>query len=226
MPIQRDGELGKYSVPDFIGRLTSSEYDTYKEAFGAIQEEFDSLEQIKNQIKDLTRDSGVYVIPDSNFLNQSVTTQHSESGDLNLKWDIRSRLLKMAHSDVLLCERLTAQGKKQFAVIERYQDESPFAHANGDAHVLLVSDDASQAIHDYTARAEHTLRFMASNMVARAQTVVWERFANQNPARVIRAISERCAKAVGEAHNEIQAQILEQKMTRRMLHRQAIGQSV
>jgi hypothetical protein len=226
MPIKRNGELGKYTVPDFIGRLTSAEYDSYKEAFGTIQDEFNSLEQIKNQIKDLTADSGIYVIPDSRFLKQSVTTLHSESGDLNLKWDIRSRVLKLTHSDVLLCERMTAQGKKQFAVIERYQDESPFAHANGNAQVMLVSDDALQAVQDYTARAEHTLRFMASNMVARAQTIVWERFANQNPARVIRAISERCAKAVGEAHNEIQAQILEQRMTRRMLHRQAMGQSV
>lgn len=226
MPIKRNGESGKYTVSDFIGRLTPSEYDTYNAAFGAIQDEFSSLEQIKDQIKDLTADSGIHVIPDSRFLNKSVTTQHSESGDLNLKWDIRSRLLKLNHSDVLLCERLTAQGKKQFAVIERYQDEAPFAHANGTAHVLLVNDDASQAVQDYTARAEHTLRFMASNMVARAQTIVWERFANQSPARVIRAISERCARAVGEAHNEIQAQILEQRMTRRMLHRQGMGQSV
>jgi hypothetical protein len=226
MPIKRNGELGKHTVPDFIGRLTSAEYDSYKEAFAAIQDEFSSLEQIKNQIKDLTADSGIYVIPDSRFLNQSVTTRHSESGDLTLRWDVRSRLLKLTQSDVLLCERTTAQGKKQFAVIDRYQDESPFTQANGNAHIMLVSDDALQAIHDYIARAEHTLRFMASNMVAQAQTIVWERFANQNPARVIRAISERCAKAVGEAHNEIQAQILEQRMTRRMSNRQAMGQSV
>jgi hypothetical protein len=223
--IKRNGESAKHTVPDFIGRLTSGEYDSYNEAFGAIQDEFNSLEQIKDHIKELTANP-VCVIPDSQFLNQSVTTQHSENGDLNLKWDIRSRLLKLTHSDVLLCERMTAQGKRQFAVIERYQDESPFAHANGKNHVLLVSDDALQAVQDYTARAEHTLRFMASNMVARAQTIVWERYANSNPARVIRAISERCAKAVGEAQNEIQAQILEQRMTRKMLNRQTMGQNV
>lgn len=226
MSIKRNGELSKHSVPDFIGKLTPAEHDSYNEAFGAIQDEFNSLEQIKNQIKELTISPDVHAIPDSQFLNQSVTTQHSENGDLNLKWDVRSRLLKLNHSDVLLCERTAGQGKKQFAVIERYQDESPFAHASGKNHVLLVSDDASQAVHDYTARAEHTMRFMASNMVARAQTIVWERFANQNPARVIRAISERCAKAVGEAHNEIQEQLLEQRMTRKMLNRQTMGQGV
>lgn len=45
-------------------------------------------------------------------------------------------------------------------------------------------------------------------------------------ARVIRAISDRCARAVAEAHNEIQEQILEQRMARRMRQRQGMGQSV
>jgi hypothetical protein len=67
---------------------------------------------------------------------------------------------------------------------------------------------------------------MISPIIARAQTIEWERFADQSPARVIRAISERCAKAVGEAHNEIQEQILEQRMTRRMLNRQAMSNGV
>lgn len=224
--IKRDGGLAKHTVPDFIGRLTSAEFDSYNEAFGAIQDEFAALEQIKNEIKELAVNPDVHAIPNSQFLNRSVTTQHSESGDFTLNWDIRSRLLKLSHSDVLLCERMTAQGKKQYAVIEHYQDESPYAHANGKAHVLLVHDDVLGAVHDYTARAEHTLRFMASNMVARAQSIVWERFASQNPARVIRAISERCAKAVGNAHNEIQEQILEQRITRRMMEARGMGHSV
>ena len=76
-----------------------------------------------------------------------------------------------------------------------------------------------KAVEEYVGQAEHTLRFMASNMVARAQTIVWERFANQSPSRVIRAISERCSKAVGEAQNEIQEKILE----RRMLKEESIG---
>ncbi|HEU6448284.1 MAG TPA: hypothetical protein VFV23_07600 [Verrucomicrobiae bacterium] len=214
MALKRNGESCKYTVPDFIGKLTSAEFDAYNEAFNAIKDEFASLEQIKNEIKELAGNPSVQLIPDSQFLNESVTTQHSERGDLNLHWDIRSRLLKLNCSDVLLCERMTADGK-QFAVIERYKNDSAYARANGNANVLLVSDDVSEAVQDYIANAEHTLRFMASNMVATAQTVVWERFANQSPARVIRAISERCAKAAGEAQNEIQAQIFEHRISQR-----------
>ena len=151
--------------------------------------------------------------------------KNSERGDLNLHWDVRSCLLKLTHSEILLCERMTPEGK-QYGIIERYDKESPYAHANGNARVLLVNDDPLAAVQDCAVNAEHTLRFMASNMVARAQTVVWQRYANQNPARVVRAISDRCAKAVGEAHNEIQEQILGQRMSRRMMQRQSMGQSV
>jgi len=88
--------------------------------------------------------------------------------------------------------------------------------------VLVTGNNPALVIQDYAANAEHTLHFMASNMVASAQKVVWERVASQNPSRVIRAISDRCAQAVGDVQNEIQAQILERKISQR----QSIGQSV
>ena len=88
--------------------------------------------------------------------------------------------------------------------------------------MILTSNDAALAVEDYAENAQHTLRFMASNIVGTAQKIVWERVASQNPSRVIRAISDRCAQAVGDAQDEIQAQILERKLS----HRQSIGQSV
>jgi len=223
--LKRNGELCKYTVPDFIGKLTSAEFDSYNEAFGAIREEFDALVEIKNELKDLTSNPSVFAIPDDKYTNQTVETQHSDRGDLNLTWDIRSCLLKLTHSEIFLCERMTPQGK-QYGVVERYDSQSTYAHINGNARVLLVGDDPLDVVRDCAVNAEHTLRFMASNMVAHAQTIVWQRYANQNPARVIRAISERCAQAVGEAHNEIQEQILGQRTARRMMHRQSTGQSV
>lgn len=223
--LKRNGELCKYTVPDFIGKLTSAEFDSYNEAFGAIQNEFDALVQIKDELKDLTANPSVFAIPDDRYTNQTVQTQHSDRGDLNLSWDIRSCLLKLTHSEIFLCERMTPEGK-QYGVIERYDSESQYAHANGNTRVLLVGDDPMEVVQDCAINAEHTLRFMASNMVARAQTIVWQRYASQSPARVIRAISERCAKAVGEAHHEIQEQILEQRMARRKMQQRSMGQSV
>jgi hypothetical protein len=217
--LKRNGELCKYNVPDFIGRLTPAEFDAYNEAFGVILEEFDALERIKNDIKELTKNPQRFIKPDKQISAQIHDT--SEGMGNAVFWDVRSQLLKLNHSQIFLCERL-AGGLKEFAAVELFQNDSPYARANGNVAVLAIGDDPAKVIEDYTANAEHTLRFMASNMVATAQKVVWERVANQNPSRVIRAISERCAKAVGDAQNEIQMQILERKISQR----QSIGQGV
>ena len=52
---------------------------------------------------------------------------------------------------------------------------------------------------EYVGCAQHTLRFIASNLVARAQRVAFERFPEYNPGNVVQAISERCLHAVGES---------------------------
>jgi hypothetical protein len=219
--LKRDGQLCKHSVPGFVGKLTPAEFDTYNAAFDTIKDEFVLLGQIKDALKELTLNPSAFTIPDSQFANQSVETPHAERDDLNFRWEIRSQLLRLNRSDVFLCERMTDEGK-QYAAIERYKNNSEYARVYGNAAVLLASNDPLLAVQDYAACAEHTLRFMASNMVATAQKVVWERVASQNPSRVIEAISERCSQAVGEAQNEIQAQILNQKLS----PRQSIGHKV
>lgn len=221
--LKRDGQPCKYNVPGFVGRLTRAEFDAYNEAFDVIKDEFATLEQIKNDLKGLTTDPGIFQIPDSHFGGQSVETQADGRNDLKIHWNVCSRLVKLNHSDILLCER-AAGNEKEFAVIERYGNDSPYARVNGNATVLLTGNDPALVVQDYAANAQHTLRFMASNMVGMAQTVIWERFASQNPSRVIRAISDRCALATGEAQNEIQMQILERRMAQRRAA--GIGQAV
>jgi len=221
--LKRDGEVCKYNVPGFVGRLTRAEFDAYNEAFDVIKDEFAALERIKNQVKELTANPGVFTIPDGQSPGESVQTRDGEWRTTD--WNVRSRLLKLEHSQVLLCERTTGDGK-EFAVIEKFQRDAPYARANGNATVLLTGNDPALVVQDYAANAQHTLRFMASNMVGAAQKVVWERFASQNPSRVIRAISDRCALAVDQAQNEIQMQILERRLARQqsMGRRQAMGQ--
>ena len=216
MLLKRHGELCKYTVPDFIGKLTPAEFDAYNEAFSAIEEEFHSLTKIKDGLKKISANPGISIIPDAHS-EESIGVQNVHSGESRLK--VRSCLLQLNHSDVLLCVHPTHDGK-EFAVVECYKNDSAYAQANGNTRVLLVANDPLLAVENYVSQAEHTLRFMASNMVARAQTIVWERFANQSPSRVIRAISERCSKAVGEAQNEILERILE----RRMLKEESVGQ--
>jgi hypothetical protein len=62
--------------------------------------------------------------------------------------------------------------------------------------MFLHAEGHRQLIHDFKASAFHTLEFMASNLTAKAQKVVWEKFPDCRPSQVVAAISERCRQAV------------------------------
>ena len=61
---------------------------------------------------------------------------------------------------------------------------------------------------DFTANAQHTLEFMASNLTAKAQKIVWEQFPDHRPGHIVAAITERCHQAIA---NE---ETISQKVTR------------
>ena len=87
-------------------------------------------------------------------------------------------------------------------MIERFRSDSAYARANGDVEVLLADTDPVLLVEEYAASAEHTLRGMASNLVAKAHKIVWARYASTSPARVVQAISEKCARAVSLEETE------------------------
>jgi len=226
--LKRNGEECRFTVPDFVGRLTRAEFEAYNEAFDGIKDEFAALQRVQILVKELGANLEARQSPDSQFAGQCIKTLNPEDSRLpDVSWEIRARLLQLSHCEVLLCER-TINEEKEYAVVERYQYDSAYAQANGNTMLLLTSNDPVLVTQDYVANAQHTIRFMASNMVATAQTIVWERFANNNASRVIRAISERCAKAAGEAQNEIQRRILERGLSQRQSkeRQQSFGQSV
>jgi hypothetical protein len=175
--LKRDGETVSYKVPGHAGSFTATEIKSYRAAFGAIAEEFESLAGVKKQVSESSQ------IPPSS----ETEIQSPQIG----RWQVRSTLLNLGQSDILLCER-----EGDFAVIERFRGESLYAKANSDAEILLRGDDARQLAEDFKANAQLTLEFMASNLVAKAQKVVWEQFPDDRPGRIVAAISERCRQAV------------------------------
>lgn len=176
--LMRDGEHQEYSVPgvDFL-RFTETEMKGYRAAFSAIALEFESLGALKKQLK-----TPVAVVQSP---EKEVCT--SQLG----VWQVRSTLLNLGQSDILLCQK---QG--EIAVMERFRNESPYAKANGNMEILLQGNDSRELAAAYNANASHTLEFMASNQVATAQKVIWEQFPDHRPGRLVEAISERCRLAV------------------------------
>jgi len=173
-----DGEPREYAVPgDIVRHFTETEIKGYRAAFSAIASEFESLTELKKQLE---KSATVSTSPEKEICTPQLGV-----------WQVRSTLLNLGQSNILLCQR-----QNEFAVIERFRDESPYAKANGNAEITLEGNDARQLAVAFHANASHTLEFMASNQVATAQKVIWEQFPDHRPGHLVAAISERCRLAV------------------------------
>jgi len=170
-------------------RLSEGEINGYRAASSAIAGQLESIKDFKRQ---LTRSD--HLPESSDFEINTPEIGH---------WEVRSALLNLNRGEILLCQRGNA-----VAVIERFPEDSPYAQANGSAQILLQGQDAHQLTEQFKANAEHTLEFMASNLTAKAQKIVWEQFPEHRFGRIVEAISERCCQAVA---NE---ETISQKVTR------------
>jgi hypothetical protein len=174
---RKGGERAHFTIPDYRMRFTESEINGYRTAFGAIANEYVSLTGLKEQLDKPNR-----VHPSS---EKEVCT--SEIG----VWQVRSTLLNLGQSDILLCQR-----KNEFAVIERFRDDSLFAKANGNAEILLDGNDPVNLSNQFKENAQLTFEFMASNMVAKAQKIVWQQNLEEREEKLVEAISQRCRLVV------------------------------
>ena len=212
--LKRSGEPSGNGTPNTLNR---GEQNAYDEAFEVIRQELEALERIKGAIKALIEDPSVFTIAGGSPEVGSVIQIQNVPID---RWQICSPLLKLRNSQIFLCER-SLQGAKEFAVIERFRSDSPYARANGEAEVLRAGDDPVLLVEEYAASAEHTLRGMASNLVARAHKIVWARYASTSPARVVQAISKKCTQAVSLEENELKEHNIPRNTSHtEVLHRQ------
>src|SRR5665213_58604 len=178
--LMRDGEHQEYSVPGGnFGRFTDSEMKGYRAAFSVIANEFQSLAELRKQLE---KPAAVVASSEKEICTSKLGV-----------WQVRSTLLNLGQSNILLCQK-----QNDFAVIERFRDNVPYAKANGIAEILLERNDPLELAAAFNANARHTLEFMASNEVATAQRVIWGQFQEHRPARLVEAISERCRLAVSD----------------------------
>ena len=197
--VTRNGQPAEHTVPGFAGRLTRGELDAYNSAFKAIRSDFAELEKLQTQVNRLAR-----IRWDHPASLRHFTSLKTADGT---QWDAYGILLKSANSEVLLCQKVEGT---EWAAIQRLPTDGPYARGHGTTEVLVNGDDARAVTTEYASPAQHTLRFMASNLMARAQKVAWEQFPDHNPKRVVHALSERCYEALGEKEVVKQAQSVRQ----------------
>jgi hypothetical protein len=208
--LKRDGQPLRHEIPGYEARFTDAEFAAYNAAFAAVERDFTLIENVRKQLDRLA--AVKWEKPDPKPFD-TVTTADGA------KWNAYGTLLALPKSDVWLCRK--SEGG-EWAVIQQLKTNGPYAEAHGNAKVLLTGDSPREAVNEYVGQAEHTLRFMASNLTAKAQQVAWEKYPDNNPSRVVRAISQRCALAVDNP------EVLRQQQEQTIDHgkRQSRGMSI
>jgi hypothetical protein len=182
--LKRNGELIQHEVPGYSGGFTDSELASYNAAFATIERDYKQLENVKSQLERLAKSNWEMETNPKPF--DTVSTPDGT------QWKAYGILVNLPRSDVLLCRK----AENEWAVIQQLKTNGPYAETHGKSSVLLTGNNPREVANEYIGQAEHTLRFMARNLTAKAQEVVWEKYPDNNPSRVMRAISERCALAV------------------------------
>jgi hypothetical protein len=203
--LKRDGKplSPLRAVPGFSERLDEAAFASYHTAFATIQRGYSQIENVKKQLNQLRSVQWERPLP------KPFATFNTPDGK---QWNAVGILVGLPRSQVLLCKR---SDENEWAVVQRLKSGGSYAQSHGDATVLLGGHNNPRgAAEEYIGQAEHTLRFMARNLTAKAQEVVWEKYPDNNPSQVMRAISERCALAVDnpEALRHQQKQNIERSL--------------
>jgi hypothetical protein len=192
--LKRSGELCRYCVPGFAGRLTESEHNLYLEALGAVKKQLLELSDFSHQLNQVAElcESASGVTVSRNGTESVLTTPKPPAS-----WKVVNQILKLELGSILLCSHEDGDGK-DYAIVQRFLPQSLYAKAHGAIVVQAQGNDPTILVQDYIERVRHTLRFMASDAVARAQEIIWKNSNDRDVSRVVRAISDQFNEAVAE----------------------------
>jgi hypothetical protein len=193
--LKRKGQIVESVASGSPARFTHGEQEAYTAAFKTIQPEFDVIRQIQREVRSFQQTTWKL----REGLSDAIAIVTVEG----IEWHAQAPLLRLPKCAVFLCRHPT---ENEFAIIHLFPAESAYAKANGQDQVLLRNSNLRQLVGEYAACVQHTLRFMASNLVARAQRVAWEQFPEQSPGKVVRAISWRCYQVAGNRESVMDAE--------------------
>jgi len=205
--LKRNGESCQHEVPGYPGRLTTTEFQAYREAFAVVEDQIREYTEAASALADVEKRFPEIAAPlMSKFLEPAPSLGAEELKNSDLQ--VRCTLCKFARSELLLCSR-DAENGREFAVIERFDPNSPYAKANCSCEVHLVSNDPRLLLQDYVEQEKQLFRLFRSDLVAQVEEILSQKFPDQDLSRVTKAISARC-NAVGSVD---QPQALSQETT-------------
>jgi len=202
--LKRNGEPCQHEVPGYPGRLTASEFQAYGEAFAVVEDQIRAFTEAASALADVDKQLPQISAPLMSKVLEP--TQSLESEELrDAGWQVRRSLHKSAKSELLLCSR-DAERNREFAVIERFDPNLPYARANGSCEVQLSSNDPRLLLQDYVEQEKQLIQLFRNDLVAQVEEVLSQRYPDQNLSRVVKALAARCnaAEAVDQAQGRSQ----------------------
>jgi hypothetical protein len=197
--IKRNGQPARHNVPHYSGRLTDAENEAYQTAVAGVQSELADLTTIAQAVR-AVENPGV----GANGTAGDPTEIGVGSGD---RWQVRRCLVELNQSEVFLCQKGT-----EFAVIERFSENSRYAMTNGPAEIMLTGNNERQVLQDYAQNERQSLQLLATDLTAKVRETLAAQHPDQNCRRVVEAITRRCEHEINPTQSQAEtiAPVLQQ----------------
>lgn len=201
--LKKHGQLCQHSVPDYSGRLTDSEFEAYNSVFASIEGDFKELASITGDIAQLEKSLPEFLKRISSPVSQSVGGQDGS------EWEVIAPLPDTKHGEMLWCKRQIGD-MEEFAVVERFDPNSPFATAQGEFDVQMTDSDPMRLLRDFINARRDTAQLFANDIIATAQEQAAEKYPGEDLNRVLEAISNHCTKSISPEQSVPPAQVRRQ----------------
>ena len=177
--IKRNGQPARHTVPHYSGRLTDAENEAYQTAVASVQSELADLTTVGQALRGV-ENPGLGTAGASGDPTEIVVGSSDP-------WQVRKCLVELNQSEVFLCQKGT-----EFAVIERFSENSRYAIANGPAEIMLTGNNERQVLQDYAQNERQTLQLLATDLTAKVRETLAAQHPDLNCRRVVEAVTRRC----------------------------------
>jgi hypothetical protein len=177
--IKRNGQPARHTVPHYSGRLTDAENEAYQTAVAAVESELADLTTVGQALRGV-ENPGMGTAGASGDPTEIVVGSSDP-------WQVRKCLVELNQSEVFLCQKGT-----EFAVIERFSENSRYAMANGPAEIMLTGNNERQVLQDYAQNERQTLQLLATDLTAKVRETLAAQHPDLNCRRVVEAVTRRC----------------------------------
>lgn len=187
--LKKHGQICQHSVPEYSGRLTDAEFAAYNGVFASVEGDFKELVRIADGLGQLEKSMPSFLEKLSSPSVQSLTGQDGS------EWKILAPLPVTPSGEMLWCKRQFGE-MEEFAVVERFDPNSPLAIAQGEFDVQMTDSDPLRLLRDFINARRDAAQLFANDIIATAKEQVAENHPGENLNRVLDAISQRCTKSI------------------------------